>query len=199
MCNTQGFAHTCQTIFYPIKQNLPTQGNPSGRRISQKRDKFLAMDQKRELLRHTVATLAYRARRALEDSPESFAGFEGTGKRPDVILAHMGDLFKWGLSIAQGNETWYKSTPLPWAAEQKRFFADLAAFDAYLASDAPLHATVERLFQGPVADALTHVGQLSMMRRLASCQSWSENFSIAKITAGQIEGEFPEAVRRFKS
>jgi hypothetical protein len=155
-------------------------------------------DTKREMLRHTLATLAYRARRALEDSPESFATFEGTGKRPETIVAHMGDLFKWALSIAQGNEAWFRSTPLAWADEQKRFFADLAAFDAYLASDAPLHATEERLFQGPVADALTHVGQLSMMRRLAGCQSWSENFSVAKISAGQIEGELPEAVKRFK-
>jgi hypothetical protein len=156
------------------------------------------MDEKRELLRHTVATLAYRATRALEDSPEIFAVFEGAGKRPETILAHMGDLFKWALSIAQGNETWYRSTPLAWADEQKRFFTDLSAFDAYLASDAPLQATAERLFQGPVADALTHVGQLSMMRRLAGCQSWSENFSVAKIAAGQAGSEQPEAVKRFK-
>jgi len=155
-------------------------------------------DPKREMLRHTVATLAYRATRALEDSPESFATFEGTGKRPETILAHMGDLFKWALSIAQGNETWFRSPPLPWGEEQKRFFADLSAFDAYLASDAPLGATVERLFQGPVADALTHVGQLSMMRRLAGCQSWSENFSVARIAAGQAGREQPEPVKKFQ-
>jgi len=156
------------------------------------------MDPEREFLRHTVATLAYRATRALEDSPESFAVFEGTGKRPETILAHMGDLFKWALSIAQGNETWSNSTPLKWAEEQKRFFANLSAFDDYLASDAPLGATVERLFQGPIADALTHVGQLSMMRRLAGCQSWSENFSVAKIAAGQAGSEQPEPVKKFK-
>jgi hypothetical protein len=156
------------------------------------------MDEKREFLRHTVATLAYRASRALEDSPDSFAVYEGTGKRPETILAHMGDLFKWALSIAQGNETWYRSTPLPWVDEQKRFFADLTAFDVYLASGAPLHATAERLFQGPIADALTHVGQLSMMRRLAGCQSWSENFSVAKIAAGQAGSAQPEPVKRFK-
>ncbi len=156
------------------------------------------MDPKRELLRHTVATLAYRVCRALEDSPESFAAFEGTGKRPETILAHMGDLFKWALSIAQGNETWYKSTPLAWADEQKRFFADLSAFDGYLASDAPLHATAERLFQGPIADALTHVGQLSMMRRLAY-QSWSANFLDCKDCRGTgRQPEQPEPVKQFQ-
>jgi hypothetical protein len=156
------------------------------------------MDEKREFLRHTLATLAYRATRALEGSPESFAVFEGTGKRPDQILAHMGDLFDWALSITEGRETWHNSTPLAWAEEQKRFFRALAAFDAYLASDAPLHAPVERLFQGPVADALTHVGQLAMMRRLAGCQSWGENFYVADVTVGQVSSSQPEPVKRFK-
>jgi hypothetical protein len=156
------------------------------------------MDEKRDFLRHTLATLAYRATRALEDSPESFAVFEGTGKRPETILAHMGDLFDWALSVAEGRETWHNSTPLAWAEEQKRFFGALAAFDAYLASDAPLHGPVERLFQGPVADALTHVGQLAMMRRLAGCPTWGENFYVADVTVGQVRSDQPKAVKRFK-
>ncbi|MGP8252174.1 MAG: hypothetical protein ACLQHF_09075 [Terracidiphilus sp.] len=156
------------------------------------------MDEKREFLRHTLATLAYRATHALEDSPESFAVFEGAGKRPDKILAHMGDLFDWALSIAEGRETWRNSTPLKWADEQKRFFAALGAFDAYLALDAPLHATVERLFQGPVADALTHVGQLAMLRRLAGCPTCGENFYVADVTIGEVSSSQPDAVKPFK-
>ena len=70
------------------------------------------MDYDRELLRHTLATLAYRAARALEDAPESFAGFDGAGRQPAQILAHMGDLFDWALSMADGNQRWHDSEPL---------------------------------------------------------------------------------------
>src|SRR5271165_4873871 len=125
------------------------------------------MDEKRELLRHTLATLAYRTARAVEGSPEDFGSYDGAGRPPAQILAHMGDLFDWALSMAQGQQRWQVSTPRPWGEEQQRFFAVLGAFDAYLASAEPIHAPIERLFQGPVADALTHAGQLAMLRRLA--------------------------------
>jgi hypothetical protein len=155
------------------------------------------MDGKRELLRHTLASLAYRAARALENSPESFASFDGAGRLPGQIVAHMGDLFDWALSIAEGNQRWHNSNPLDWAAEQGRFFASLAAFDAYLASDEPLHAPIEQLFQGPVADALTHVGQLAMLRRLAACPIRGENFYVASIAIGQVQANQPAAVKSF--
>ena len=95
------------------------------------------MDEKRELLRHTVAALAYRAARALDGAPDSFATFDGCGRQPIQILAHMGDLFDWALSSVQGSERWHNSTPLPWPQEKARFFAALKAFDDYLASDQP--------------------------------------------------------------
>ena len=156
------------------------------------------MDEKRELLRHTVAALAYRAARALEGAPEEFAGFDGAGRKPAEILAHMGDLFDWALSIAEGNQRWRNSQPLSWAAEQQRFFAALQAFDAFLASAEPLQAPVERLFQGPVADALTHVGQLAMLRRLADSPARGENFYVAAIAAGHVAAEQPAPVKPFK-
>ena len=68
----------------------------------------------------------------LEDAPESFAGFDGAGKTPGQILAHMGDLFDWALSMAKGNQRWQNSAPLGWEAEKARFFAALKAFDSYL-------------------------------------------------------------------
>jgi hypothetical protein len=86
---------------------------------------------------------------------------------------------------------------LPWADEQRRFFAALQAFDAYLASAAPLQAPVERLLQGPVADALTHVGQLAMLRRLAGCPTRGENFYVAAIAAGQVGADQPLPVKTF--
>src|SRR5947209_3042758 len=113
-------------------------------------------DPKRELLRHIVATVAYRGAKALRGAPESFASFRASdsSRTPAQILAHMGDLFDWVLSIAQGKQAWKDSTPLPWTAECARFFNALAALDASLASDAPIAAPIEKIFQGGIADAL---------------------------------------------
>jgi hypothetical protein len=155
------------------------------------------MSEKREQLRHTLATLAYRATRALEGAPESFAGFDGSGRRPEQILAHMGDLFDWALSMAVGKPAWHKSEPLAWSAEKRRFFAALGKFDALLASGETLHAPEDRLFQGPVADALTHVGQLAMLRRLAGCPAHGENFYVAAIETGKVGPEQAKPVKPF--
>ena len=145
-------------------------------------------DPSRQLLRHTVATLAYRAGKAIRECPESFAGFSTgeKGRTPAHILAHMGDLFDWALSIAKGKQEWHDSAPLPWPQEVDRFFKTLQAFDDFLASDAPLPVPAEKLFQGPVADALTHTGQLAMLRRMAGCTMRSENYFRAEITAGRV-------------
>src|SRR5215467_4043561 len=95
------------------------------------------IDASRQLLRHTLATLAYRAGKTLRDTPASFATFSTgeKGRTPAQILAHMGDLFDWALSIARGKQAWHNSKPLPWSQEVERFFAALQAFDDYLASD----------------------------------------------------------------
>jgi hypothetical protein len=143
---------------------------------------------KRELLRHTVATLAYRGGKAINNAPPDFKDFRvGDGSRtPGEILAHIGDLLDWALSIAAGKQTWHNSTPLPWDDECARFFAALEAFDSYLASDNPLDASPENLFQAPVADALTHVGQIAMLRRLAGAAIKGENYFKAEIEAGRV-------------
>jgi hypothetical protein len=156
------------------------------------------MNSDREMFRHTLATLAYRAARALEDAPETFASFDGAGRTPAQILAHMGDLFDWALSMAEGNQRWHNSTPLAWADERSRFFAALKAFDTYLTSGQRIHAPLERLFQGPVADALTHVGQIAMMRRLAGCPIRGENYYVAEIEVGRVGAEQPAPVKPFK-
>lgn len=155
------------------------------------------MDKTRELLRHAVATVAYRATRALENTDASFGDFGGVGRRPVEILAHVGDLFDWALSMADGRPAWHNSAPLSWAEERLRFYATLAAFDDRLAAEAELAAPVERLFQGPVADALTHVGQLAMLRRLAGVPTRGENFYVAEIACGVVSAEQPEAVKPF--
>src|SRR5207302_10693171 len=125
-------------------------------------------DPKREMLRHTIATLAYRGAKAVRGAPDSFASFKAseTTRTPAQILAHVGDLLDWALSIAKGSETWHDSKSLDWAEEIERFHAALGKLDQYLASDGELSATCERIFQGPIADALTHVGQIAMLRRI---------------------------------
>jgi hypothetical protein len=150
------------------------------------------VDPARALLRHTVATVAYRGGKAIRDVPGSFADFRvapGSPRTPAEILAHIGDLFDWALSIARGEQRWHASTPLPWDQEVARFFAALAAFDGYLASPAALGASAEKLFQGPIADALTHIGQLAMLRRMAGGPVRGENYFRARIETGRVGSE----------
>jgi hypothetical protein len=156
-------------------------------------------DTKREMLRHTVATLAYRGGKAVRGASESFASFKAseTTRTPAQILAHVGDLLDWALSIAQGKETWHNAEPLPWNQEIERFHDALRKFDEYLASDGDLKATCERMFQGPIADALTHVGQIAMLRRIAGEPVRGENYSIAKIEAGRVGPDQVAGVREF--
>lgn len=143
----------------------------------------------RAFLRHTLATLAYRGGKAVRDAPDSFAGFTAAGRMPVQILAHIGDLLDWSLSISRGAQKWNDSKPLPWAQEVDRFHRGLEAFDQYLASGAPLHVSAAQLFQGPIADALTHVGQIAMLRRLAGCAMKGENYFVAEIVAGRVGAE----------
>lgn len=153
----------------------------------------------RQLLRHTLATVAYRGGKALRGTPKSFATFAiAPGSRtPEKILAHLGDLFDWALSMACGKPAWKSSDSLPWDAEVARFFASLTALDDFLASDQQLEASVDALFQGPIADALTHIGQLAMLRRLAHCPMKSENYFKAEIVAGRVGAEQTAASYEF--
>ncbi len=145
----------------------------------------------REFLRHTLATLAYRAAKAMRGAPDSFAGFQaGPGtKTPVEIVAHMGDLMDWGLSMARGQGRWSSAAPQPWGAECERFFTAVKAFDHALASEAPLAYELTRLFQGPIADALTHTGQLAMLRRLSGAPMRGESYNRAYIAIGRVTAE----------
>jgi hypothetical protein len=156
-------------------------------------------DQKREMLQHTVATLAYRGAKAVRGAPDSFVSFKAseTTRTPGQILAHIGDLLDWGLSIAKGAEAWNNSEVLEWNQEINRFHVALEKFDNFLASGAELSASCERLFQGPIADALTHVGQLTMLRRIAGAPIKGENYSRAKIEAGRVGSEQTTPKREF--
>ncbi len=147
-----------------------------------------ATDPKREMLRHTVATLAYRGGKTLRDAPAGFAAFRAgeATRTPAQILAHIGDLLDWALSLAEGRQRWNDSAPLPWEQEVERFFQALKKLDDYLASAAALGRPAEKIFQGPIADALTHVGQLAMLRRLAGAPVRGENYHKAEIAIGRV-------------
>jgi hypothetical protein len=151
------------------------------------------------LLRHTIATVAYRGSKALRGAPESFAKHSSgeNGRTPAQILTHLGDLYDWALSIVSGNQVWQDAQPLPWDKEVQRFFAALKKFDDYLASDNEMYESAAALFQGPIADSLTHVGQIAMLRRVASCSIKGENYHKAEIVAGRVGAEQAAPRREF--
>ena len=138
-----------------------------------------------------VATVAYRGGLGCVDAPESFASFRATSttRTPGEILAHIGDLLEGSLHLVKGEMVYLTSTPLPWKEEVKRFFTAVKAFDVYLASDAPLACPVEKLVQGPIGDALTHVGQIVMLRRMSGNPIRSAAYFTAEIVAGEVNEE----------
>jgi len=153
----------------------------------------------RQLLRHTLATLAYRGGKAFRGAPSDFAAFQvgESSRTPGQILSHIGDLLDWGLALAQGNEKWRSSKPLSWEKGVGRFFDSLKAFDDFLAAESPLQHPAERLFQGPIADAFTHVGQISMLRRLAGAPVRGENYNQSVIVAGSVGPRQPAPASEF--
>jgi hypothetical protein len=150
-------------------------------------------------LRHTLATVAYRAAKVLRDTPDDFGQFRPTAgaRSAGEILSHLGDLMDWALSLAQGKQRWNDSAPGSWADDSTRFFAALGAFDRYVGSGEPLHIPAEKLFQGAVADTLSHVGQIALLRRLAAAPIRAENYGVAKIEAGRTGSDQNPPVREF--
>jgi len=142
----------------------------------------------RLFLRHALATLAYRAGKTVRGTPEAFGQYRLTpdSNSPLEILAHMGDLMDWLLRMVQGAPSWTTAKPLPWDQEIARFFASVQALEDYLASGGDIRWEPERLFQGGVADALSHTGQLAMLRRLSGLKMKGENYSRAEIAAGRV-------------
>lgn len=146
------------------------------------------MSDSREFLRHTLATIAYRGAKTIRNAGPDFAQFGSpeTSRTPAKILAHIGDLMDWALAMSEGRRDWNDSAPLDWDKESERFFAAVNKFDDYLASEKPLQVSAEKLFQGPIADALTHIGQIAMLRRMAGVPMKGENYFVAEIAIGRV-------------
>lgn len=156
-------------------------------------------DASRDFLRHTLATLAYRAAKVLRTAPAEIATVnvpEGS-RSPVAILAHIADLMEWALWLSGGGPKARNSPGETWEVERERFLTAIARFDEHLASAETLDAPPERLFQGPIADALTHVGQLALLCRAAGMPVRGENYFKADIQRGQVGLNQPPPVREF--
>jgi hypothetical protein len=145
-------------------------------------------DPSRVVLRQLAATLAYRAAKVLRDVPDGFGdrSFGDATRQPVRIVGHMADLMTWGVSMAGGGKEWRAEGGGDWQTEVDRFFTGLAALDAALAADGPFAGSIDKLIQGPLADALTHVGQLSMLRGMAGAPVRPESYARATIVAGRV-------------
>lgn len=153
------------------------------------------MHDTRDAIRHLLAVIAYRTSKSVRGAPASFADFEAspTTRTPVQILAHMGDLMDWGLSMTRGTPRWNDAPPQPWETEVRRFFAAVTAWDEHLASGAPIGIEAEKLFAGPLADCLNHTGQLNLLRRMAGAPVKGESYARADIRIGQTRLEQPPA------
>ena len=152
----------------------------------------------RTVLRHVAATLAYRAAKVLRDAPPEFAhaSFGGSTRHPVQIVAHMADLMAWGITIARGDYVWKAEGSPDWGVEVARFFDNLAVLDRELASER-FAGSPEQLIQGPLADALTHVGQLAMLRGMAGVPVRPESYARASIAPGRVGVDQPPPGREF--
>ena len=145
----------------------------------------------RDAIRHLLAVIAYRTSKSVRDAPASFADFKAspTTRTPVEILAHMGDLMDWGLSMTRGAPRWSDAPPQPWSAEVQRFFTAVTAWDEHLASGAPIGIEMEKLLAGPLADCLNHTGQLNLLRRVAGAPVRGESYARAPIRTGRTSLE----------
>lgn len=148
----------------------------------------LSPDESRPVLRHLTATLAYRAAKVLRDVPAGFGimSFGDDTRRPATIVAHLADLMAWAVTLVQDNVAWRAAGSSDWDVEVQRFYDNLAALDRELSTTMLASGAAEKLIQGPLADALTHVGQLAMLRGMAGAAVRPESYARATVTAGRV-------------
>jgi hypothetical protein len=154
-------------------------------------------DPKRKLLKHFLAALAYRTQKALRGASPEFGAFRaGEGVRtPAELVRHMTSVLGYARTCFIGGRYW----PEPLAsldAEVVRFHEMVHDVAGYVERDVPLgdDMSAERLLQGPFSDAMTHAGQLAMLRRLAGDPVPPENFIVADIEPGRLGSNQPEPV-----
>jgi hypothetical protein len=152
------------------------------------------------MVRHLTATLAYRAGKVLRDAPARFATMSvgKAARTPVQVVAHMADLMTWAVGLAQGEYVWKAEGGEDWDTEVARFFNRLAALDRELETREVPRDSVEKLIQGPLADALTHVGQLAMLRGISGAPVRPESYARAEIVTGRVGPDQAAPVREFE-
>ena len=148
------------------------------------------MDRDRELLRHFLAAIAYRAQKSLRDAPSHYPGFSAGHqvRTPVEILRHMTSLMGYSRTLFLGGSYPEHPEPLPtFQDEIERFHGTLEAVGDLLMTAMPLRdISTTQLLQGPFADVMSHVGQLAMLRRLAEAPIAPENFVFADIRPDRL-------------
>jgi len=143
-------------------------------------------------LRHILATIAYRGSKVLRGAPESFSSFRAgdTSRSAAQILAHMADLLEWTLRLCEGSEPWRAAwrpvAPSEWNRDVARFFDALKRLDDFVTTSKTSAMPPEVLFQGPISDVLTHIGQLALLRRLAGAPIKGEVMILADVEVGRL-------------
>ncbi len=152
------------------------------------------MNESRALLRHFLAALAYRTQKALRDAPPEYAEFRAAPnvRTPHELLQHMTSVMGYARTLFLGGE-WRPERVDSFAAEIQRFhevLEDLGrCVDTMPLRDGLVDA---QLLQGPFADAMTHAGQLAMLRRLCGSPVPSENFVFAKVNGDNLSADQPD-------
>ena len=155
------------------------------------------MDTKRQMLRHFLAALAYRTQKALRDAPEGFADFrvDEFVRTPHELLLHMTGVVKYAVTLFEGGDSWPNKAPT-FREEILRFHETLESLGRHLDTGIKLkETTLERLLQGPLSDAMTHAGQIALLRRLYGSPVPGEGFMLADINPNNLSANQPDPVR----
>ena len=146
---------------------------------------ILSVDTTR-ILRHMVATIAYRSSRSLRDVPAGFSDVRlpGESKSAAELLLHMTNVLAFAIATVTNTER-IRHEPLEWGREVDRFYSQLGDLDSKLAGTVEIEPGMDlRLVQGPLSDVLTHIGQLHAMRRAAGAPIAATNYIKAEIHIG---------------
>lgn len=142
----------------------------------------------RQFLRHCTAVIAYRGSKALRGAPPEFANFKAspTTRTPLELLSHIGDLLEVSAARLRGPAKWNEAPLETWDKQVARFHAALQSIEDALTSDQPIDVPLDKWYQGPFADSLTHVGQLAMLRRMSGAPMKGEAYYYADIKPGRV-------------
>jgi len=154
------------------------------------------VSEKREVLRHFLAALAYRTQKALRGAPDGFAEFRAGNdiRTPHELICHMRSVLGYARTFFVGG-VYDRPKPGDFADDISLFHEMLADLRSHLESDTPLTGTTEeKLLQGPFSDAMTHAGQLAMLRRLFGDPVPPENFIVAAIDPQNVTSDQPEPI-----